>query len=262
MTPPGTPDPEEKPRSPWERNPKDINGHLPSNSGGNGSRKTGSWIGLIPFFILAVLFVAVLMFFVPEPTAQDGYLVKAIILIALLLLGFRGFSALGFGHVLRMVAGWLLIVGALAGLYMLLGRGTSQPEFADFSGDLIANSDGSYTIRRSKDGHFWLPVRIDGVLVTALVDTGATHTVLTIEDAHTVGLNPNTGGLTVTSDTANGVVKHRMMGHRALNVGKHSLGNVPISVGGPGLSVSLFGMSSLARFQSLTIETERLIFRP
>ena len=62
---------------------------------------------------------------------------------------------------------------------------------------------GVIELRRAADGHFHWPGRINGVAVTFLVDTGATHSALPLALARQAGLQPEGR---MQSSTAGGTV--------------------------------------------------------
>jgi aspartyl protease family protein len=101
--------------------------------------------------------------------------------------------------------------------------------------------DGVIEIRRSPDGHFHWPARVNGRDVDFLVDTGATRTALPASLAE---------GLTaigsVRSDTAGGVVDGRVVRVDLSLQGGVSAQQLPVVVL-PDLQTPLLGMDVLSR---------------
>jgi aspartyl protease family protein len=102
-----------------------------------------------------------------------------------------------FPHTLKVVTVWLLL-----GLLLFLGfqAWQSQQQRTRFS----AGPGGVIEIRRSDDGHYHWPGRVNGVAAEFLVDTGATSTALPQALAERAGL---IGEGRITSSTAGGVVQ-------------------------------------------------------
>jgi aspartyl protease family protein len=105
-------------------------------------------------------------------------------------------SAAELPRTFKLVTLWLLI-GAAVFMGMLWLQ--AQRERMQFSSDAA----GVIELRRSPDGHFHWPGRVNGVAVDFLVDTGATATALPAALARRVGLVAE-GQL--RSSTAGGVV--------------------------------------------------------
>ncbi len=142
-----------------------------------------------------------------------------------------------FPHTLKIVTVWLV-----AGLAVFLGHQAWQSH-AERTRFVV--QAGAIELRRSPDGHYHWPGRVNGVAVDFLVDTGATSTVLPRALADRLGLEP-VGR--VTSLTAGG----RVQG---------TLARVDIDLDGglgakrlrvavlPGLGAPLLGMDVLGRMQ-------------
>ena len=52
----------------------------------------------------------------------------------------------------------------------------------------VANIDGTVTLQRSANGHFYADVQVNGVPLHMLVDTGASGIALSQEDARAAGI--------------------------------------------------------------------------
>jgi aspartyl protease family protein len=64
-------------------------------------------------------------------------------------------------------------------------------------------------IPMSRDGHFWVRARINGVERKLLVDSGATITALSVDTAEAAGLRPQHSPFPIILKTANGAVAAR-----------------------------------------------------
>ncbi|MEO0683322.1 MAG: TIGR02281 family clan AA aspartic protease, partial [Pseudomonadota bacterium] len=126
----------------------------------------------------------------------------------------------------------------------------------------IALSDGSLELRRETDGHFHIDAEVNGAAVRFLVDTGATSTVLTRDDARRVGLDPARLAFTGRASTANGVVATAPVRLARLEIAGQELREVRANVNGGDLFQSLLGMDLISRFSRVTLEGDRLILTP
>ena len=102
-------------------------------------------------------------------------------------------------------------------------------------------------------GHFITAIRVNGVLIRAIVDTGAQSTILSARDAEATGV-------------ARDIVSTRPMigigGYTMLNVGRirslevagQPLGGFSAAIGQPDLSYTLLGQTEIARLGRIVIE--------
>jgi aspartyl protease family protein len=142
-----------------------------------------------------------------------------------------------FPRSLKFVTLWLLIGTAL---FLALQAWQAQQRKSQFS-----TQDGVIELRRSADGHFYWPGRVNGMVVTFLVDTGATRSALPQALARAAGLQPegrvqsNTAGGTVVGWTTTIDLK--------LQGGVHAE-RLPVTVL-PALSAPLLGMDVLSKLR-------------
>ncbi|EGD60019.1 hypothetical protein Y88_1893 [Novosphingobium nitrogenifigens DSM 19370] len=108
-------------------------------------------------------------------------------------------------------------------------------------------------IRRAPDGMFYVSGRINGHTIRFLVDTGASVTVLTPEDAAVAGLHNAPGSsardITTVSDTISG--QETSLAH--LHVEGRDIQNLRATVVDTRIGVSLLGQDALARLGPITL---------
>jgi aspartyl protease family protein len=104
-------------------------------------------------------------------------------------------------HGFKLATIWLLIGTAL---FLAVQAMQRQSERARFSFDAAS---GRIELKRSADGHFHWPGRVNGVAVDFLVDTGATSTALPLALAQEAGLTLEGS---MRSSTAGGEVEGRI----------------------------------------------------
>jgi aspartyl protease family protein len=159
------------------------------------------------------------------------------------------------GSMLRGTVLWALIfIGVIAavGLWEDL-RQTVAPSRA------VSFGQGSVTLPRDPSGHFFLTLEVQGTPVRFVVDTGATHMVLSRRDALRVGIDPDALVYTGRAQTANGTVRTARVSLAEVALGDFVDTDVTAWVNEGELELSLLGMSYLSRFERIEIERGRLV---
>jgi aspartyl protease family protein len=184
-----------------------------------------------------------------------------VVYLVLLLAFVAGFFLTGrrhrIGRSVRDLAVWVLIFAMVVIAYGF--RDVLRDELLPAA--MVGRPDGGIELRRASDGHFHAEVRVNGVPVRFLVDTGASDLVLSLEDARRVGIDPATLTFLGRARTANGVVATAPVRLGLVEFGGFTDTGVPASVGSGDLGVSLLGMSYLDRFASIGIEGDRMTLR-
>lgn len=178
-------------------------------------------------------------------------------------------SRLRFGQVARTMAIWLLIILALMAGYQY--RYELQDVASRLTAGLVPGSPLSLTdddgraavmVDRLANGHFELRVRVNGVEVPMMVDTGATTTVLTARDAEHAGYDVATLAFNVPISTANGAATAARATADEISVGDIVRRRVPVLVAEDGrLDRSLLGMNFIGTLSGFDMRGERLILR-
>ena len=118
-------------------------------------------------------------------------------------------------------------------------------------------------IRRADDGHFHVDAEANGASIRFLVDTGASGTVLTMDDAARAGINVDALAFNRPVQTANGVAYYASATLDSLALGPYSLGSVPVGVmPEQAMDTSLLGMSTIDRFSSWRVEGDQMVLVP
>lgn len=114
-------------------------------------------------------------------------------------------------------------------------------------------------IERAADGLFYVPVRSTSGRARLLVDTGASHVVLSHTDARNLGIQrSHTKRGTIT--TAGGPISADWVVVSELEIQGHVLHNVQAVVPHNDATMSLLGQNALAQFRAIKIEDDRLSF--
>lgn len=170
-----------------------------------------------------------------------------------------------FRHASRDLAYWLLILLVLMTGYQY--RYELQDVASRLTAGLIpgspmsvSGSERAAVIDKAANGHFEVRMLANGVTILAVVDTGATTTVLTSQDAERAGIDASRLDYSWPVMTANG----RAMAARArldsLRIGPIERNDVTVLVAAPDLpEQSLLGMQFLSSLSSFEMRGDRLI---
>lgn len=171
------------------------------------------------------------------------------------------------GTMARSLGTWGVIVLALIAGYQY------RYELQDFASRVTAGlvpgsplalgvEDGHATVTLDKadNGHFEARIMVNGAPVTAVVDTGATSTVLTAQDAQAAGFNPATLNFTIPVSTANGMARAAGVRTDELAIGGIVRKDMPVMIAAPGmLSQSLLGMNFIGSLSGFDVRGDRMI---
>ena len=173
------------------------------------------------------------------------------------------------GELARNLGAWAVVVLALVAGYQY------RYELQDFASRVTAGlvpgsplalgeEDGraTVTLEKGPNGHFQARVSINGQSIMAVVDTGATSTVLTTDDAVTAGFNPAALSYVIPVATANGMANAATVHVGELAIGNIVRRNMTVLVAAPGsLSQSLLGMNFIGSLAGFDVRGDRMILR-
>lgn len=114
-------------------------------------------------------------------------------------------------------------------------------------------------VPRSADGHYYLPVTVNGEPITFLVDTGASQIVLSAQDAERIGIDPEQLNYFGRAYTANGEVRTAPVRLDSLTLGPITDRDVSAWINEGELHQSLLGMEYLHRFSNIQFADGRMI---
>jgi aspartyl protease family protein len=174
-----------------------------------------------------------------------------------------------FGQTVRTLVIWLLVILALMTAYEYryeLQDVANRVSGGRIPGSPLSIADGDgraiVTLRQRMDGHFEANVDIDGRTIRAIVDTGATSTVLTAADAERAGFEPQALIFNIPVSTANGMASAARVVADELAVGGIIRKNLPLLVAEDGrLDQSLLGMNFIGTLSGFDVRGDRLVLR-
>ncbi|WP_187973038.1 TIGR02281 family clan AA aspartic protease [Aquibium microcysteis] len=179
------------------------------------------------------------------------------------------YSRTAWGSGLKMAAGWLAVLLVLVGGYQY--RYEIQDVAHRVTAGLVPGSPLSMSFGEDgaavrldmlANGHFGARAVVDGVPVDFIVDTGATSTVLSAEDARRVGIDPQALDYAIPISTANGVARAARATVDEIGVGPIVRRRLPVLVAAPGaLGQSLLGMNFIGSLSGFDMRRDVMILR-
>ena len=121
--------------------------------------------------------------------------------------------------------------------------------------------DHALTYRASSGGHFLVEAKVGDVPVRFLVDTGASHVMLSRADAARLGLDPAHLRYTQRFGTANGEILAAPVTLDKFSLGPVTFDRVRAYVSDGDFAGSLLGLSLLRRFRSYEVRDGTLTLR-
>lgn len=110
----------------------------------------------------------------------------------------------------------------------------------------------------SSDGHYYIQARVNGVIIEFLADTGASHIVLTPDDARRMGIDPTQLDYDRYYETANGTVRGSSIRLKDFRVGDIQLTDVNASVNEAPMRNSLLGMTFFRKLSRYEVKNDAL----
>ncbi len=246
--------------NPWDQG-KDRPNDTPPRRDFMQSRRRGMAFryGSIGFAILLLVGGLALAF--PAVSPDGPALVKAVLILLVVAGSWSLFRRIAVGDIVKMIAIWAVIITGISAIY-LVTQDDEPGFFASVSSAEQREFDGAYIVRKARDGHFWLKTEVNGVPLKMMVDTGASHIVLTKEDARRVGFDLETLTFDLRAKTANGSVRFARAEVDSFKLGHTISHAVPVTINNGDMPGSLLGMSVLDRFSSVEFRKSELILRP
>ena len=154
---------------------------------------------------------------------------------------------------------FLVAAAMLSGISLLPALPRHPPPVPAAAAVTSAEGWNRIAVARDAAGHYRVEAMVNGAPVAFLVDTGATHVVLSPADAERVGLRDGRLRYAARGQTANGTVALAPVTLREIRLGQLSRRDVPAMVNGAPMPVSLLGMSFLASLPGWEAKGDRLL---
>jgi aspartyl protease family protein len=190
-----------------------------------------------------------------EDSPYIFYYILLIVLVASSLIGMR----LPLKKAAKMILAWIAIFGIIFILVAFRGEfgGIGQRLYADATGSEIVAGE-TVRIPMSDDGHFWVTARVNGQEVRFMVDSGASVTTLSKNEAQAAGI-PTTFRR-VMVNTANGQAWVTKSHADTLQVGPIERSDFSVDINETE-DVNLLGMNFLSSLESWRVEGRFLVLQ-
>jgi aspartyl protease family protein len=151
-------------------------------------------------------------------------------------------------------------------LFVLLQQAPFDPTLSRVAGKLGLNGQevvgDELRVRMSRDGHFWVDARVNGVERRMLIDSGATITALSASTVAQAGVGSDASLMPVIMQTANGAVRATTGTVDRLEIDGIEARDLKI-VTSPALGeINVIGMNFLSQLASWRVEGRTLILTP
>lgn len=159
------------------------------------------------------------------------------------------------GNKIKQLAIWLVII--FSGVIIYNNRNTILKNFIPY----VAKDTGDkrLEIQKSNDNHFHIVLKINGVNVLFMIDTGATTTSLTIKDAERVGIDVSKLIYNQVVNTANGRIYNASSEVNNIEIGSFKIDSMWVLVNKDMRGSSLLGMNFLNRLRGYEVNQDRMI---
>ena len=123
-----------------------------------------------------------------------------------------------------------------------------------------ANAAGDVVIERNSDHHYYTDATVNGRTVHFMIDTGASETALTEDDARQIGLQVDPSKYEVIGDGASGMVRGQYVELKSIDVSGIKQQDARAVIV-PGASVSLLGQPFLEKVDEIVIRQGEMRLR-
>jgi aspartyl protease family protein len=165
---------------------------------------------------------------------------------------------------LRHAAVWAAVVAVLAVGFAYRDVFAAAPQrlkLAFSDGEPVVGPDRELIVPQDESGAFVVVGRVNGQRVRFLVDTGASDTVLSPEDARRLGIDVGALRYDHQAESANGLVGGARFTADSLQVGPIRLQGFPMYVNQAPMHGSLLGLSFLNRLAAFEVRDHKLILK-
>jgi aspartyl protease family protein len=245
---------------PWDQAPRAA----PPKSAPVARRRLWLWLGVLA--AIGVLVLALARAFPEAIQSNDDktnlvYRLGVVVLISTALLrGLRG----PISQHLKHVALWAGIIAVLVLGYAYRAELAEIPQKVKLAfnvGTPVQVGDRTLVVPQGEDGAYVVDGLVNGQRVRFMVDTGATETVLSPDDARRLGIPVDTLNYGYEAETANGKGYSAAYDATSLAVGPITLESFRVMVNKAPMSGSLLGMSFLKRLDAFEFRDRRLILK-
>jgi len=158
---------------------------------------------------------------------------------------------------------WLLIFFTIAIFYSYkdIFYSTKDRLLAELVPGYKIEHEGEIIVKKADDGHYYIYAEINDHKFRFLIDTGASHVLISQSMAESIGIDLNKLVFNNRAETANGTVRTASIVVDNFKVGEMKFTNFPICVNQVELSKPLLGMTFLKKLKSYEFVNDMLIMK-
>lgn len=125
----------------------------------------------------------------------------------------------------------------------------------------VQSGPRSVSLAADASGHFVADIRINGLFIKGLLDTGATQIALPLSEARRIGIDPPASDYRAPVNTASGQTQAARVKLREVRLESIVVQDVDALVIREGLEVTLIGMSFFKQLQSTEMRGAMLVLK-
>ena len=126
------------------------------------------------------------------------------------------------------------------------------------NGDNFNSGQNELVLKRSRNGHFYINLKINNYQIDFLVDTGASSIILSNNDGKKLGFDTEALSYWKSASTANGEILISPIILDEIRMGPIRYSNVKAFISQKNMEKSLLGMSFINRFKKLEINQSKM----
>ena len=180
-------------------------------------------------------------------------LIYSILLLSMMISSMFIRSTTDNGKKFKNLAIWLVIILVVALLY---NNRFLFKNFVPYQAYDTGNNE--LKITKSNDNHFYIAINIDNKKVLFLIDTGATTTTLTLNDAKKLGIDIDRLNFNIPLNTANGVSFGASTEVYNIKIGDFTIDSMWVIVSKDLDGKSLLGMNFLNKLNGYDIRQDKM----
>ncbi len=194
---------------------------------------------------------------------QNVELVQNILILVFIITAFVSGQRFKKIPVLRYISYWagIILILILSFAYLDELGATKDRFMAELIPGYTIERDNEMMVKRAGDQHFYLYVTMNGKSIRFMVDTGASHVVVSRKLAKEIGIDVDSLKFIYTAYTANGETKTARAVAEKVNLPGLEFNKFPIDVSYFDLETPLLGIEFLSKLKSYRFQRNSLYLK-
>lgn len=185
---------------------------------------------------------------------EIGSLISNLLMLGLLISGLFIRVSFDRNKKLKQISIWLLVIFLSTIAY---NNRYIFENFIPYKAKQI--NENTLQIQRASDGHFYIMAKLNEKSVLFLIDTGASLTTLTVEDAKRIGINIKKLTFNQPISTANGITYTASILVKNIKIDKINFDSLYVLIGKDLGTKSLLGMNFLNSLNGYEIKKDKMV---